>query len=858
MPLPIPDLDDRDFLQLLEEAKARLVRSCPEWTDLSPSDPGMMLLELFAHLTETMIFRLNQLPEKAYIEFLRLLGVTLRPPSAAGVQLRFTSAEAARTAVEIPVGTRVAASRAGAGDEPIVFVTTRAATLAPGETQIDVPALHCRRIVETLGIGTGLPGQILELARPPVIAATGDGLDLVVAVEVADGELDERAPAVQHDGVSYRVWQEVKSFTNLGTDRHVYLVDRVAGRITFAPEIRSLGADGELSDQPRALAQVPASGRRIQAWYRHGGGPSGNVAAGLLTVLKDPLAGLEVHNPSPAIGGREGESLNNALLRGPQELHSLERAVTARDFEHLALAGSGAVARARAFTKARLWTHAHPGTVEVLLVPTVPGYDGGGRLTPADLARHESDDGRRRILEALDQRRPLGTTCLVSWARYKTVRVKARVVVHRQENPAAVERRVIERLYRTLGPLPDPNGYGGWPFGQALRASHVYDILLGEPGVSYVDRVRLAVEEVPDGTVRCLAADHFQPSTWYAGSADRLFRTLDDADGWESVGRFADEEVWRIEVNPSRPGSLAVATRRADKEASTVYLSADCGETWQARPLGFLVNDLAWVEREGMPVLLVATSKGLYELASKAGATPVQVLVVPTHPDLGFFSVTAATDVFGALNVAVAAEETGGVFLSIDGGRAESFRPIGLEGQDVRVLAVQSDGPRLFLWSGVAAAGDEGQGCFSWELRGSADPPEGWQGRSQGWQGGSCHALAFEGSRALAGSHSAGLLRLEAGKSDAVWQASTIDSGLPLRDAGRFQPVRAVATDAGSRRVLVGVDEGGTVRSQDGGARFETVSNDEFLDKVTLPSTWLACSGEHEIEVVSEDEAATD
>lgn len=56
-----------------------------EWTDLSPGDPGMVILELFAHLTEIMIYRLNRLPEKAYIEFLRLLGVRLQPPRATAI-----------------------------------------------------------------------------------------------------------------------------------------------------------------------------------------------------------------------------------------------------------------------------------------------------------------------------------------------------------------------------------------------------------------------------------------------------------------------------------------------------------------------------------------------------------------------------------------------------------------------------------------------------------------------------------------------------------------------------------------------------------------------------------------------------
>ncbi len=50
MALKSPNLDDRDFNQMVEEARRLIVRACPQWTDLSPHDPGMVLLELFAHL----------------------------------------------------------------------------------------------------------------------------------------------------------------------------------------------------------------------------------------------------------------------------------------------------------------------------------------------------------------------------------------------------------------------------------------------------------------------------------------------------------------------------------------------------------------------------------------------------------------------------------------------------------------------------------------------------------------------------------------------------------------------------------------------------------------------------------------
>src|SRR5262249_38324632 len=87
LPIAPPSLHDRSFADLVEEAHRIIRQRSPEWTDLTPSDPGIVLVELFAHLTDVMLYRLNRLPEKAYVEFLRLIGVRLLPPAAAGVTL---------------------------------------------------------------------------------------------------------------------------------------------------------------------------------------------------------------------------------------------------------------------------------------------------------------------------------------------------------------------------------------------------------------------------------------------------------------------------------------------------------------------------------------------------------------------------------------------------------------------------------------------------------------------------------------------------------------------------------------------------------------------------------------------------
>src|SRR4051794_11116871 len=83
MPLTIPSLDDRRYQDLLDEALARIPVHTPEWTNFNKSDPGVTLIEVFAFLTETLLYRSNRVPEQNRRKFLTLLGRGLQPASSA-------------------------------------------------------------------------------------------------------------------------------------------------------------------------------------------------------------------------------------------------------------------------------------------------------------------------------------------------------------------------------------------------------------------------------------------------------------------------------------------------------------------------------------------------------------------------------------------------------------------------------------------------------------------------------------------------------------------------------------------------------------------------------------------------------
>ncbi|AFY47147.1 Baseplate J-like protein [Nostoc sp. PCC 7524] len=73
MTLPLPNLDDRTYANLVEEAISQIPLEYPEWTDHNPTDTGIILIELLAWLSEMVLYRVNQVPDENYASFLSLL-----------------------------------------------------------------------------------------------------------------------------------------------------------------------------------------------------------------------------------------------------------------------------------------------------------------------------------------------------------------------------------------------------------------------------------------------------------------------------------------------------------------------------------------------------------------------------------------------------------------------------------------------------------------------------------------------------------------------------------------------------------------------------------------------------------------
>ena len=215
MPLPTVNLDDRRFDDIVAQARQLIPQYCPEWTDHNTSDPGIALLEIFAWMTDLLLFRVNQVPEKMFIKFLDLIGVQLDPPRAAVAPVTFYLAAAPSEPLTIAAATEVATIRTEV-TEATVFSTEADLTIYPPHLKAaftgnalgeQIPVAHD---LERLGV---LGHKIAVFSPEPV---PGDAfylclerdhsahvLSLALACEVAGGAgVDPKEPPFV-----WEVWQ---------------------------------------------------------------------------------------------------------------------------------------------------------------------------------------------------------------------------------------------------------------------------------------------------------------------------------------------------------------------------------------------------------------------------------------------------------------------------------------------------------------------------------------------------------------------------------------------------------------------------------------------------------------------------
>jgi hypothetical protein len=348
---------------------------------------------------------------------------------------------------------------------------------------------------EQLGSGTGEPDQVFFLSHLPVLSGETievrelDGARAAVELPILAREVKADNLRIQQDAAGHpQVWVRWQRQPHLyfsGPDDRDYVLEPVSGRLLFGN-----GTNGRL---------LPAGTDNVVARaYRAGGGVAGNVAAGAITQLLGGIPYVSgVSNPTPAEGGADSETLARVGIRGPQALRHRERALSAADYESLALEASAGVAVARALPATGADGRPTPGWVKLIVVPN-----------SQDAQPQPSLEMRRQVQTFVLDRAPADLHGLfVAGPTYLPVGVEVVLAPRDLSQAGPLDTAVSHILRGFFHPLTGGPDGRGWPFGRDVYLSDVAGALQRVAGVDYIQNLDLLLDSIPQGEVVMVPPD---------------------------------------------------------------------------------------------------------------------------------------------------------------------------------------------------------------------------------------------------------------------------------------------------------------------------------------------------------------
>src|SRR5262245_45228296 len=484
---PAIDYTDKDF-RSLRAAMLRLAQQrLPEWTDQSPADLGMLLVDLFAYVGDVILYYQDRIASEMFpstatertsvVDLLRLIGYELFPvsPASADLTLTFPTPSNPLTVV-VPHGARFASKPAdGAPVEFTYLGPDLALALLSDQLRPDVDGegkpvrrydgLPVEQSVQVgpvvLGSSTGEPNQTFRLPDQAVVVDS-------VVVEVNEGA--GWVPWDRRDSLLFDIAPDGRAVLSHPEARHYQVL------------IDGTGTAHAVFGTGRT---PPVSLNNIRASYRTCRGAAGNVAAGAITVAITSIATLQaVSNRNGAAGGSDTERADHAIRYAPFAFRSINRAVTASDYVALTQR-TGAVAKVRA--RSRAWNQ-----IDVYVAPA------GSACQPVPELL------RRRLVGYLEDKRMAGTLVRVLDAQCVAIDVTAELVTDERFAADAVLSGVEAAIAGVLA-------FETVDFGQTVYLSDLYASVEATEGVVAVTITRFRRQDRPAVDAEAELARHRLP-----------------------------------------------------------------------------------------------------------------------------------------------------------------------------------------------------------------------------------------------------------------------------------------------------------------------------------------------------------
>lgn len=457
----IIDYMARDYESLLASMRQMIPDLLPEWTDYEKeTDFGNVLLQLFAHMGDIVGYYQDRLVNESFlttarerssiINHLQLIGYRLATATPASSELTLEFAADVTDIVRVAKGnafstksTEESASvRFEYNGSPIDIDCNTLAVDSETNKKYYAIQVEQGRLIESdvLGVSNGSASQRFLLSYTELIlrsmgSSNEVNLDIKVWTELG-GVIDEEW-AMQESLAFSR--EDAKDYT-------IEIDENDQATIVF-------GGNG--------FGAVVPSGSTIYAEYRIGGGTLGNVAAEKINTITDApalnLVGAKVFNATAATGGADRETIENAVAHAPEVFRSLKRAVTAADYEALALNFNG-VGKVRA--KVENWNR-----VTLYIAP-----EGGGKV---------SDILTANLLAYFEDKRPLSTLIDIADVDYVKIYVSAKVGVESYYSKTEMQSKIETAVADLLA-------FENVDFGHVVYLSKFYEAIEALEGVTYV------------------------------------------------------------------------------------------------------------------------------------------------------------------------------------------------------------------------------------------------------------------------------------------------------------------------------------------------------------------------------------
>lgn len=499
MALQTINIDDRTYDQLLDELKKHI--SVKDWTDHNPSDPGIMLLELFAWLGEMSLYKMNRVPETHERKFLKLV---IDPPEPVTVPIELELSPRRNDDFVIPAGIRFATDFKD--NKRYVFETFQESVIPkPTETggqQVGTVLARSWKQIEgeILGVSDGSPNQTFTLKQTSVL------IDFVNT-----GANYDPNPVIEVDGIEWKLKQFLLTEESRGNDKTHFMIDDFDNVVRFG--------DGE-------FGAIPPQGKDIVCnCYQVLEGPEALIKAGEIKHILDQIPvetgeSITLAGNEDAEGGFNFFKKEERFTKGLKNYKKTYRLITAEDFENIVLtdfnelqemtrnnafnklsapypASLLKVVRAIAFMNrepAGTGFEKQPGHVTLLILPEFKPNDAPPLVTQDMVNVDQSLE--KKIDRFLDKRRLITTRLGIDSVRLKNFEINMHVFIKKEQNEIDMEKTIRQKIYDLLDII---NGYfdkRGWPLGRNVYESEIYRLIEDIDGVDHVSALKLLPSSV--------------------------------------------------------------------------------------------------------------------------------------------------------------------------------------------------------------------------------------------------------------------------------------------------------------------------------------------------------------------------